>query len=147
MAASMLRELFPDGRFAPPATEAEIAAAEAMLGARFPEQLRRLYFECDGFRESRGNAKYLLSLANADFIGSLVSVTQNFWQEFRPPVFPDLRRFVLFGSSSAGEIWGINLDQPSQIVAYHHHMENSYEIVGADILDVYRTDYARYDEM
>ena len=58
----MLRVLFPNGRFSPAATETQIASVEAELGVRLPEQLRRLYLECDGFREDRGNAKYLLSL-------------------------------------------------------------------------------------
>src|SRR4051812_40679321 len=75
----VLRQVFPNGRFSPPATESEVAAAETVLGLRLPEQLRRLYFECDGFREDRGNAKYLLSLTEQDFIGSLVSTTKFMW--------------------------------------------------------------------
>lgn len=72
----MLRQVIPNGRFSAPATQSEVAAAEAVLGLRLPEQLRRLCFECDGFREDRGNAKYLLSLTEEDFIGSLVSTTK-----------------------------------------------------------------------
>jgi len=139
--------VFPDGRFAPPATEQEIRVAEDALGIRLPEPLRRLYPECNGFRESRGNAKYLFSLTNEDFIGSLVSVTRSYWLEFRPPAFPDLRGFVLFGSSCGDETWGIALDRPHDIIAYHHHMEDNYETVGIDILEVYRADYARYDQV
>lgn len=86
-------------------------------------------------------------MTNEDFIGSLVSVTQSYSLGFRPPVFPDLRGFVLFGSSGRDEIWGIALDRPHGVVAYHHHMGNSYERVGADILDVYRADYALYDQV
>jgi hypothetical protein len=69
-AEELLRELFPNGRFSAAATEVQIESVEADLGVRLPEQLRRLYFECDGFREDRGNAKYLLSLTEEDFIGS-----------------------------------------------------------------------------
>lgn len=109
----MLRDVFPNGRFSPPATEAIIAAAEAALGVRLPEQLRRLYFTCDGFREDRGNSKYLLSLIEEDFIGSLVTVTKCMWTEFTTP---DLRPFVFFGAASGNEMWGINVQWPSEII-------------------------------
>ena len=138
----MLREVFPNGRFSPPATEAQISAAETELAVRLPDQLRRLYFICDGFREDRGNAKYLFSLIEHDFIGSLVSITKFMWTEFKTP---DLRPFVFFGSSSGDDCWGINLHRRNDIIAYHHNMENQYEIVGTDIIEVYRADYARYE--
>jgi cell wall assembly regulator SMI1 len=64
------RQLFPNGRFFPPATEEQIVRVETELGMRLPDQLRRLYFDCDGFREDRGNAKYLLSLSDEDHIDS-----------------------------------------------------------------------------
>jgi hypothetical protein len=140
----LLREIFPNGRFAPPATEQTIAAAEAVLGVQLPESLRRLYFTCDGFREDRGNAKYLLSLTDDDYVGSLVSITRFMWTEFTKP---DLRPFVFFGCASGGEIWGINVQRPSEIIAYHHNMEDEYEVVGGDILEVYQADYARYEEL
>jgi len=141
----MLREIFPLGRFAAPATREAISSAEAALGVRFPAQLTALYLECDGFREDRGNAKYLLSLTEEDFIGSLISLTRFHWEEigeFWPQL--DLRPYIFFGSSSGGEAWGINWRQPDQIIAFHHHMEGDYEIVGASIVEVYKADYARY---
>ena len=140
----MLRAAFPNGRFAPPATEATITAAEAAIGVHLPEPLRRLYLICDGFREDRGNAKYLLSLLDEDYIGSLVTVTRSMWAEFSTP---DLRPFIFFGCASGGETWGINTQGPSEVIAYHHHMEDQYEVVGGDILDVFRADYARYEEL
>ena len=140
----MLRQAFPNGRFSSPATESEVAAAESALGLRLPDQLRRLYFECDGFREDRGNAKYLLSLNEQDFIGSLVSTTKFMWTEFK---IPDLRPFIFFGSSSGDHCWGINPQRASEIIAYHHNMEDQYEVVGTDIIEVYRADYARYEEL
>jgi SMI1 / KNR4 family (SUKH-1) len=140
----MLKTLFPDGRFSPPATEAAIDDAESQLGVQIPSQLRSLYLICDGFREDKGNAKYLFSLTNEDFIGSLVTVTRHLWTECRTP---DLRRFLFFGSSSGGDYWGINLRQPEQIIAFHHHMQDRYEIVGTDIVQVFREDYARYVEL
>jgi hypothetical protein len=72
----MLKTLFPDGRFSPPATEAAIDDAESQLGVQIPSQLRSLYLICDGFREDKGNTKYLFSLTNEDFIGALVTVTR-----------------------------------------------------------------------
>lgn len=142
----MLREIFPRGRFAAPATSEAISSAEATLGVRFPAQLRALYLECDGFREDRGNAKYLLSLTEEDFIGSLITATQFHWEEIRmswPQL--DLRPYIFFGSSSGDEAWGINWRQPDQVIAFHHHMEGAFEIVGVSIVEVYKADYARYD--
>jgi hypothetical protein len=135
------QEAFPNGRFSPPATDEQIARAEAELGLRLPDQLRRLYLHCDGFREDRGNAKYLLSLSDEDGIGSLVTLTRTMWTEFETP---DLRPFVFFGCASGGETWGISLQRPDQIIAYHHHMENRPEIVGSDIVNVWRDDNAKY---
>ena len=106
MSATSLREFFPNGRFSPAATEGEIASVERELGVRLPEQLRRLYLECDGFREDRGNAKYLLSLTDDDFIGSLLKLTQLWWAE--PPPNLDFRPYIFFGSSSGDESWGID---------------------------------------
>ena len=112
---------------------------------RLPEQLRSLFFECDGFREPRTNAKYLLSLTDYDFVGSLLTTTQFFWTEWKQYYLKlDLSTFVFFGSSGY-VTWGISVKQPSQIIAYHHHMEDEYEIVGSDILEVYRAEYARLD--
>jgi hypothetical protein len=135
------RQLFPNGRFFPPATEEQIVRVETELGMRLPDQLRRLYFDCDGFREDRGNAKYLLSLSDEDHIGSLVTITRCMWTEFQTP---DLRPFVFFGSASGDEVWGISPQRPDEVIAYHHHMEDEYAIAGSDILDVWHNDYAKY---
>ncbi len=100
----MLKRLFPEGRFSPPATETAIVEAERQLGVTLPSQLRELYLICDGFREDKSNAKYLFSLADEDYIGSLVSITKHMWTEWNEP---DLRAFLFFGSSSgmiAGEL-------------------------------------------
>src|SRR5512140_1247726 len=142
----MLRESFPNSKFWPPATETQIAAVEATLGVRLPEQLRSVFFECDGFREPRTNAKYLLSLTDYDFVGSLVTTTQFFWTEWKE-YYPKLNLvpFVFFGSSGYVS-WGISLREPGQIIAYHHHMEGEYEIVGSNILEVYRAEYASQDD-
>ncbi len=140
----MLRMLFPNVRFSPPATEAAIVDAESQLGVQLPTQLRALYLICDGFREDKGNAKYLFSLTDEDFIGSLVSITKHMWAEWKTP---DLRPFLFFGSSSGDECWGINHQRSDEIIAFHHHMEDHYEIVGTDIVQVFREDYARYDEL
>jgi hypothetical protein len=36
---------------------------------------------------------------------------------------------------------------PHDVIAYHHHMGGEYEIVGTDILEVCKADYALYDEI
>ncbi len=141
----MLKQLFPFGEFSPAATSEQIAAVESALGVRFPEQLRALYSECDGFREDKGNAKYLLSLTNEDSIGSLKSMTEFCWTEFKE-TWPalDLTPFVFFGSSARDEMWGIRWADGNEIIAFHHHMEGTYETVGSDIPSVYKADYSRY---
>ena len=104
-----LREIFPRGRFRPPATELQIAEVESQLGVAFPEQLRLLYLECDGFREDRGNSKYLLSLTEKDFIGSLLETTRWMWTDVQS-MYPEqeLRPHIWFGFASYDSAWGIN---------------------------------------
>ncbi|MFN3651973.1 MAG: SMI1/KNR4 family protein [Armatimonadota bacterium] len=142
----MLRELFPHGRFHPPASNAQIAAVEASLGVRLPEPLRRLYLEADGFREDRGNAKYLLSLTEPDTIGSLVSTTRFYWDEW-PGIQPglELRDYLFFGYSGGDEVWGIHWRPPEEIIVYHPQMGSSFETAGTDLLRLFRDDYAAYD--
>lgn len=140
----MLKEHFPDWRYGPPASADAIAEAEAELGVRFPDELRALYLEADGVRENLGNAAYLLPLSNEE---SLVGLTKSIWAEwegFRPEF--DLKPFVFFGSSTSDDLWGINWMRPSQVIAFHHHMEGAYEVAGTTILDVYRADFNRSGE-
>ena len=91
-----LRDVFPSAQFSPPATAEMIAEVESTLGITLPKELRQFYLECDGFREDRGNAKYLFSLIEEDYIGSLLTITRFFWQEV---TIPNLKGFVFFGSS------------------------------------------------
>jgi hypothetical protein len=146
----MLKELFPQGRFAPPATAASIAAVETTLGVRFPEQLRALYLETDGFREGRGNAPYLFPLTTTDptgWVTSLLSWTRFNWDEVKK-YYPqlDLTPFIFYGSSRGDESWGINWKQPNEIIAFSFHWEEGqYEVVGSSIVDVYQADYSRYE--
>jgi hypothetical protein len=141
----MLREIFPHGRFAPPATEANMAAVETALGVRFPEPLRALYLETNGFREDRGNASYLFPLTGEAASGSLLTHTRFAWEEAQnhwPGL--DLTPFIFFGTSGADELWGIH---GQQIIAFSFHWEEGeYQVVGSSILDVYQADYARYEE-
>ena len=138
----MLKQVFPNAMYSPAATNETIAEAESALGVRLPDQLKALYLECDGFREDKGNAKYLFSLFEDDFIGSLVNITKFLWIEVASP---DLKPFVFFGCSSGDEFWGINVQKPTEIIAYHHTMGAQYEIIGSNILEVWTADYARYD--
>ena len=137
----MLREIFPEWRYASPASRAAIARAEATLGIQFPSELAALYLETDGVRESLGNAAYLLPL-HAEVGDSLVSLTTFYWSE-GAEYWPQLEfsRFVFFGSSSGDHAWGINWQQPGQVIAFHHNMEDAYVDIGTSILDVYRKDF------
>lgn len=140
-----LHTRFPRATFAPPATEAQVVAVETALGVRLPEQLRRLYFECDGFREDRGAVSFLHPLAGSGAAGSLLEGTRFFWEDH--PGWPDLRSFVFFGRSGGDDNWGINWKKPSEIIAYSHHMMDEFEVVGSDILEVLANDYAEYDKL
>jgi len=143
-----LSQLFPAARRRAPATEAEVAAVESSLGVKLPPQLRRFFFESNGFREDKGSAAYLFSLTEEDDIGSLLSRTRYWWEEW-PEYYPnlDFRPFVFFGSSSADECWGIDWKSGGRIIAYHHHMEDQYEEVGTSISEVWRADYAKYESL
>ena len=140
----VLRQLFPYGKFQSPADNERIAAVESALRIRLPDQLRALYLECDGFREDQGNTRYLLSLIDEES-DSLKSLTEFCHSEFRE-TWPDLdlTPYVFFGSSAADELWGIRWTDGGEIIAFHHHMEGTYEVIGNDILEVYKADYARY---
>ena len=144
----MLKKFFPHGTFSPAATNDQIAAVELALGVKFPEQLRNLYLQCDGFREDKGNAKYLFSLTEEDFIGSLKSMTEFCRSEFKE-IWPtlDLTPFIFFGSSSGDEMWGIRWREGKEVIALHHQMEGTYEVVDSDILSVYEADYSRYSHV
>ncbi len=135
------------GRFSAPATPADIAQVERELGVTLPDQLRALYLESDGFREPRGNAKYLLSLLEEDSVGSLLSTTRFWWNE-GPNVADGAPRFsghVFFGMSSADEFWGIGLDPPFEVICYQHSMGDNYETLGRDIIAAYKADFEKYD--
>jgi hypothetical protein len=58
-----------------------------------------------------------------------------------------MKPFVFFGFSSGDEAWGIRTAVPTQIIAYHHHMEDEYQVVGSDIIAVFKADYAKYEEL
>jgi SMI1 / KNR4 family (SUKH-1) len=142
---SALKQLFPEGKFGPPASEESIIAAENELGVRLPEVLRSLYRECDGFREPLGNCKYLLSLLDEDSIGSVVSMTKFYWTELpiiAEGVCPDLKPFIFFGTSHVN--WAIRIKQPHLLIAYHYHMLDRFEVVGYDILQLYQDEHVRF---
>lgn len=134
----MIKEQFPDWRFSAPSSAAAIESAEAELAIRLPEDLKVLYMQADGFRESIGNSSYLLPL------DELVGVTTSLWMEWQGlrPGF-DIKPFVFFGLSSADEAWGINWTRPGEIIAFHHHMEGEYELLGSTILEVYKADFEK----
>jgi len=66
------------------------------------------------------------------------------WTEVK---HPNLKSFIFFGSSAGDDAWGIDCAAPDRIIAYHHHMEDEFEVMGSDILDVFRSDYAIYERL
>ena len=131
-----VRAHFSTGRFGPACTSEDITRAEAKLGVRLPSALKDLYLSFDGFRGPT-NAQYLFPLLSCtDGGSSLCDMTLFFrsWEQI------DLSRFIFFGSSSGDECWGISIDDPKKIIAYHHHMENEYEVAGSEIFQVYLDD-------
>ncbi len=131
--------------FGAPATEPQVATVEAVLGVHLPEQLRQLYFECDGMQEDRGGASYLHTLSSGPAGGSLLASTQFLWKhQFE---WPDMRSFVFFGRSSGDDNWGINWRKHGEIIAFHHHMQDEFEVVASDILDLFQSDYTKYEKL
>jgi hypothetical protein len=143
----MLREMFPNGRFSPPASEGQIARAEALLGIRLPEQLRTLYRECDGFQEHHGGSNYLLPLEAEGQSGSLVANTLFWWREWKTIQEDaiDFSPFIFFGMSGGDVNWAIRLGPPHEIIAYHHHMGYDCERLGESIVAVYRRDQSEFE--
>jgi len=135
-----IREHFSSAIFGAPCTIEDIAAAESTLGITLLGSLRELYLAFDGFR-GPGNAQYLFPLLNCtDGGSSLLAMTELFrdWKS------PDLSQFIFFGSSTADESWGLSLDAPRKIIAYHHQMEDRYEIAGSDIYEAFVADEQRF---
>lgn len=143
-----LKATIPDAIMGNPAQPDEIEKAESVLGIRFPDALREVYLECDGFREPKGNAKYLLSLANEDFIGSLIETTRSFWadREYWRQTEIDPTDFIFFGYSSADGVWGIRIDAPHDVIEYHHNQEDEVARLGQDVLKVFQNDFQKYDD-
>lgn len=143
-----LKAIIPNARQADPASCDEVHEVERQLGIKLPRALRELYLECDGFREPKGNAKYLLSLTNDDFIGSLFETTRSQWanDEYWRPTGIDPTEFIFFGYSSADEVWGIRIKAPNDIIEYHHNQEGDVIRLGKDVIDVFRNDFLKYED-
>jgi hypothetical protein len=143
-----LKTIFPSATLNDPAQPNEIDKVERALGIKFPSALRELYLECDGFREPTGNAKYLLSLTNDDFIGSLVETTRSLWanREYWKPVGIDPTDFIFFGYSSADEVWGIRIEAPHDVIEYHHGQGDELTRLNEDVFKIFRDDFQKYDD-
>jgi hypothetical protein len=146
----LLRDIFLGGTFAPPATPQQISDVERSLDVRFPEQLKALYRQCNGFQEPRGRAGYLAPLlppqGEEDSITSLYTLTRFYWDQWESISSYALgfEKFIFFGNSGADEAWGISHAGPTQVIAFHYHMGAEYEVVGTDIIQVMRKDFSEY---
>jgi hypothetical protein len=59
---------------------------------------------------------------------------------------PNLKSFIFFGSSAGDETWGIDSAMPDRIIAYHH-MEDEFQVMGSDVLGVFKSDFAIYERL
>jgi hypothetical protein len=140
-----IKAQFPQGLFRPPATADEILWAERQLKLHLPEPLRKMYLAFDGFRDATSGSAYLLPLTVDEGAGSLVA-TNIFFRDNYSAIYPhlNLKRFIFFGMSGGDKYFGINLDNPSEIIAYDLEVGTKYEVIGSDILQVYATDQKQY---
>ena len=140
-ASQTLHDLFPKGRFSPPATEADIIKVETKLNITIPDSLKRLFLECDGFQEDKTGACFLYKLHENNPGGSIVEMNNIYWNDYPPSI--DLKPFLFFGSSMSDQSWAIRIAPPHDIIVYHHHMEDTYRSAGNDILSVYLDEYQK----
>lgn len=140
-----IKAQFPKGLFRPPATAEEILWVERQLKLHLPDQLRKMYLSFDGFRDNATNSAYLLPLTVDEGAGSLVA-TNIFFRDNYSAIYPDLnlKRFIFFGMSGGDKYFGINLDNPSEIITYDLEVGTKFEVVGSDILEVYAADQKQY---
>lgn len=143
-----IKEYFENGKFNSPATKQDIVEIEEELDIKFPSVLRELYLSFNGFKEGNGNAAYLLPLKSYRDGSSVLEMNKFFKEEYKQ-YYPslDFSNYLFFGSSYSDETWGINLSNESEIIAYHHHMEDEYEIVGSNIFEVYIKDQENFLEV
>lgn len=143
-----IKSYFKNGKFNPPAINQDIVEVEDELGIKFPVVLRELYLAFNGFREEIGGAAYLLPL-KSDKDGSSVLEMNKFFKEEYKQYYPslDFSNYLFYGSSCRDEFWAINLSNKYEVIAYHHHMEDEYEIVGSNIFEVYIKDQENFVEV
>ncbi|MVX67090.1 hypothetical protein GKZ28_25905 [Clostridium chromiireducens] len=143
-----IKKYFKNGKFNPPAIKQDIVEVEEKLGIKFPIVLRELYLTFNGFREEIAGAAYLLPL-KSDKDGSSVLGMNKFFKEEYKQYYPniDFSNYLFYGSSCSDELWAINLINESEVIAYNHHMEDVYEIVGRNIFEVYIKDQEYFLEV
>ena len=141
-----VRDAFPNATLPEPASLDEICEVESQLQVKFPQSLKDLYLECDGFREPKGNSQNLLSLRKGT--SSLFETTRFLWagEEYWRPTGIDPTEYIFFGSSSASEFWGIRIDPPHDVIGYHHNQEDELDRLGQDVLEVFRNDFEKYED-
>jgi hypothetical protein len=130
---------FPQLRFEPPATLAQIEAAEAGLGRRLPSILRALYLRFNGLW-APSNVPYLAPLV-VDNEGSV------FYTKYLQREFPDagLEKFVFFGASTQQVCWAIARDGSPQFIAFAGYMAE-FQYLGSDLCAIYRNDLVWYED-
>jgi hypothetical protein len=137
-----LRAMFTGRTFGPPCAEADIQRAEAALGEPLPPALRELYLAFDGFRGST-DASFLWPLFAEE---GLVAMNQFFRGD---ALFPQelVLRCLFFGDNGCGPQWGFKSDLPGQVIRWSAAWGEEFEVVGTNLLDVWRVEKQSYDSI
>ncbi len=120
-----------------------IAKAENLLGHRLPEQLKKLFFDFNGFLGPTA-ASFLFPILDRPRPGaeSLVTFTQFFRSE---DYFPDwLKQAVAIGGNGTGTTWFILLDANESVVQWDAEWEE-YEPIEGNLLDAWMAEKKLYD--
>jgi hypothetical protein len=143
--AQAVRDAFPEGVFGSPASEADIAKAERVLGHALPSELRSLYVEFDGFLGPT-NAPFLFPVLARPNSGreSLASYTQFFRAEEGMPEW--VQRAVVLGDNGTGTGWFLLLDEGNRLVRWDAEWEE-YEVVDGGLLDEWRREKEFYESL
>lgn len=64
------------------------------------------------------------------------------------PIFPQelMKKCLFYGDAGVGSQWGLHTDLPGKVILWDAEWEN-FEVVGADILEVWLEEKRKYDEL
>lgn len=117
----------------PPVDPAILAAAEAALGVRLPEELRGLYAEMDGVDEPSAHWRLIV---RADALATEnLRLRQRHAGAANGPRATDLGAFLWFGGRGNGDLFGYPIEggvvQPDRIVDWDHERDAITPVVAS----------------